>query len=257
MGDSHNHGFFGPNTGLLINSPSKYNFFTYIRCIKKKPDGQWEKPSLGAGTVIKFSLEELISLLDVLNKNKHKWTTFHTYKNTKTMISISWEDEKSTNLWLTIGTYSKMLTCEQSVVFKLLLNHILKEKIKYATSSDSEKVSEIYENAPSKSSEKYLADSMNSGDNHEQPLNSGANIEKNLIKTALIKTKKMKKKEMTYINGSIKGETQKALLINFNSNGRDVWIPKSTIHNDFSQNTESNQQFLIDDWVLKRNEIIS
>ena len=67
MADTHNHIFFGQNTGLIISSSSKFDPYLYFRCIKKKTDGKWEKPSLGEGKVIKFTLEELILILKVLN----------------------------------------------------------------------------------------------------------------------------------------------------------------------------------------------
>ena len=46
------------------------------------------------------------------------------------------------------------------------------------------------------------------------------------------------------IRGQIKRETEKALFISF-SNGREEWIPKSTITSDFTSNHSITQKFLI------------
>ena len=61
---------------------------------------------------------------------------------------------------------------------------------------------------------------------------------------------------MTHINGAIKGETEKALLITFDT-GKEIWIPKSTIHCQYSPKKQFNQSFLIDNWILKRNKILT
>ena len=49
---------------------------------------------------------------------------------------------------------------------------------------------------------------------------------------------------------------RKALLIQFNS-GDELWIPKSTIHGEYVPKKNKDQKFLIDDWILKKNKIIT
>ena len=56
------------------------------------------------------------------------------------------------------------------------------------------------------------------------------------------------------MQGTIISETKKALLIEFNP-GNEIWIPKSTIHSTYVQHKNLHQQFLIDTWILKKNEI--
>jgi len=58
------------------------------------------------------------------------------------------------------------------------------------------------------------------------------------------------------VAGSIKGETEKALLINF-TNGNDIWIPKSVIHSQFNKTLDLKQNFLIDSWLLIKNKILA
>ena len=129
MANSHSKSFFGQNTGLIIYSPSREEPFIYIRCIKRKPDGIWEKPTSGEGKVIKCTLDEMVMILQVLNCVILNWQSFHTYKDIKTSISFSWDEENPKVLWINIGKYSKMLNFAQSEILKLLISHILKEKI--------------------------------------------------------------------------------------------------------------------------------
>ena len=63
-------------------------------------------------------------------------------------------------------------------------------------------------------------------------------------------------KKKVNIDGSIQGETKKALLIQFTS-GDEIWIPKSTIHGKYIPKKNKDQKFLIDDWILKKNQILS
>ena len=79
-------------------------------------------------------------ILQVLNGKTLNWQTIHDYKDNKTSISYGWEDEKAQILWINIGNYSKMLNFAQSEIFRLLLLHILDEKIAYATSPVKEYV---------------------------------------------------------------------------------------------------------------------
>jgi len=58
------------------------------------------------------------------------------------------------------------------------------------------------------------------------------------------------------MHGVIKNESEKALLISFN-NGSEVWIPKSKIHSKFESTKDLVQVFLIEDWILKKNNIIN
>ncbi|MBY8981843.1 MAG: hypothetical protein KGD57_02780 [Candidatus Lokiarchaeota archaeon] len=135
MADSHKYSFFGQNIGLLISSSSKHNPFIYMQCIKRKSGGNWEKPSNGEGRVIKFSLEEIISILCVLNHKKEYWKSNHFYNDMETKIHINWEDKKYDKLWITVANYSKLLNYAQAEILKILLKHILEEKIQFSTSS--------------------------------------------------------------------------------------------------------------------------
>ena len=63
--DKHSQSFFGQAVGLTIQSSSKSDPFIFLKCIKKKPDNSWEKPSLGEGKAIKCSFLFHHSLIDL------------------------------------------------------------------------------------------------------------------------------------------------------------------------------------------------
>ena len=242
MVNSHSHSFFGQNTGLIIYSSSKEESFIFFRCIKRKPDGIWEKPTSGEGKVIKCTLDEMVMILQVLNRDLLNWQSFHTYNDIKTPISFGWEDEKAKVLWINIANYSKMLKFAQAEILKLLISHILKEKIKYSTSSN-----------------KHLNNIKNREKDTSQKIDfkKEFNIDNSLI-SPIINSKPDILKEVSNIDGIIKSETEKALLIDFDAGeGKEIWIPKSTIRCQYVPKKNLTQKFRIDNWILNRNKIIS
>ncbi|MGQ4874733.1 MAG: hypothetical protein ACP6IY_11755 [Promethearchaeia archaeon] len=236
MVDTHFQSFFGQNTGIIVMSPSKEEPFILIRFIKKKDINTWERPSAGEGKIIKISMEEIVMILEVLNKNLFNWTTYHSFKNNRTKISFSWENNGEERFWITIDNYSKMLTTPQAEILKMLLSHILKEKIKHATILRQKTDNQI------KNNKQFFKEFY---DNYQ-----------NIKNDSIYKSNVEKSKNIIRVEGLIKGETPKALLINFNSIG-EIWIPKSTIHSDYISGKNIVQEFLIDSWVLKKNKIIS
>ncbi|MHA1488868.1 MAG: hypothetical protein ACTSRI_04350 [Promethearchaeota archaeon] len=259
MSNAHNYSFFGQNTGLIIHSSSKLDPFLFIRSIKKKSNGSWEKPSVGEGKLIKCSLEEIVMILQVLNREMLNWTSYHSYKDNKTTISFSWEDEKAKTFWINIANYSKMLNFAQAEILKLLLNHLLKEKIKHATSLKRKNVDR--NNFFSKEA-KFIKNNGNYMKDFKENNNQNSNrefkndkFEKKKTSISNISKQDQMLKDMSTIKGFIKGETEKALLINFNS-GNEKWIPKSTIHCQYALKKKAPQKFLIDNWILKKNKMI-
>jgi len=235
MVDKHSQSFFGQSTGLTIRSSSKTEPFIFLKCIKKKSDGSWEKPSLGEGKTIKCNLDEIVMILDVLNRNRASWTSFHNFNDVKTQISFKWEDDAKQKLLIYIGKYSKMLKFAQIEIFRLLLKHILDEKIEFSTVLNF--------------------DTLNKRALLPKTVNQI--VEGNNSKTLPIVTETVERKEseVSQIKGVIEGETEKALLIQFNED-KEVWIPKSIIRSDYDTSVKvSIQNFLIDNWILKRNNI--
>jgi len=143
-------------------------------------------------------------ILEVLKEKRDTWSTFHTYKEEKTIIMFKWLEEKDKEgdkvLQIKIGNYVKRLIWGQIKILEKLLTHVLDEKIIFATSNSSTKPKDIEIN-----------------------------------KTSSINTELKEKKEyvsddaVSKVTGRVKGETDKALLIEFGS-GVESWIPKSKIH---------------------------
>jgi len=134
MTDKHSMSFFGQQSAIIINSV--YNSMdTFIRHIKKKSDGTWEKPSAGEGKSIKLNLKEIIGMSEVLRKEVRDWSTVHSFKENKTTINLSWEDETAQKLWVNIDDRVKLIRKEEAEILKLLFEHFIKEKIEFATVS--------------------------------------------------------------------------------------------------------------------------
>jgi len=235
MVDKHSQSFFGQSTGLTLLSSSRSDPYLYFKCIQKKQNGSWEKPSAGEGKTIKCNLDEIIMILQVLKKNEKAWSSFHNFNDSKTQISFKWDEKNDKRLMIRIGKYSKVLNYSQIELLRLLLKHILKEKIEYATTSNFT------------GNKKVPKENLKSVHNNQviTPKSKGITIGNSEVNEGKI----------SQIEGSIKNSTDKALLINFN-NDTEIWIPKSTIKSNYIIEDDSSQIFLIDEWILKKNNLI-
>ena len=156
------------------------------------------------------------------------------FNKIKTQISFKWEEGNNKRLWINIGSYSKMLNLAQIEIFRLLLKHMIKEKIKYATGS------------PITLSTAKLPNSNIPG---ISPCESSAIQTNNLQKRVKINSK-------CPISGAIRKETDYALLIKF-SDGKEIWTPKSIIESDYNSDKNILQNFLIDTWFLKKKNLLT
>ncbi len=252
MTDNHSKSFFGQATGIIINSPSKTDPFIFLRCIKKKPNGVWEKPSLGEGKTIKVSLEEIVMILRVLNGKTTSWSGYHKYKETNTQISVNWEGNGKDKLWIRIGDYAKMFGFSQVEILRLLLNHILEEKIEFATGS---KKSQANINNNNNRSANIKPEELVIREEIVAP-SGGDNVDMLFIEESIKNSSSNSNNgnEKRKVSGSIKTETAKALLIMLPS-GREQWFPKTTISSQYNPEKEIEQIFLIDKWILEKNGI--
>lgn len=232
MVDSHIQSFFGQSTGVIVKSHSKSKPTIFFQCLKKKSNGIWEKPSLNEGKIIKFSLEEVVMILQVLNRKLVNWINYHSYQNRKTQISFSWEDKNADVLWINIGDYSKMLNFSQTEILRLLLTHLLNEKIVYSSNT-------IIKN-------KNI---------HKEEKRENSDID-NCLETIEDQTPIKNTPLLTQIEGLIKSESTKAILIEFSSD-KKIWIPKSTIHSEYNPRKNSIHIFLVENWILRKNNLIS
>jgi len=230
---------------MIVSSSSSSDPFIFIHCIKKKPDGIWEKPSINEGKVIKISLEEIVMILRVLNRQTLNWQSHHIYKDKKTSLSFSWEDEDTNILWINIGIYSKMLNLAQAEILRLLLIHLLKEKIFYSTipkrTSNGNKTIKL------KQEELYNRNNIEEI-NEESDRNKHSLFPDIALRGDILK-------DLSNVDGIILGETEKAILIEFDN--KEVWVPKSTINNHYLPRKNLSQKFLINNWFLKKNNLTS
>ncbi len=154
--DRHDVSFFGQKTALIVSSPSKSDPFVYVRFLRKKPDGSWEKPSQKEGLVIKLNILEIISIRDITTRKRLSWKTFHTFKQNKTPISVEWDNyetmarnqpEAETDyIWFNAGNYSRPIRYPETELLRELFRHIVKEKIEFATTSREGDSSQFEEN---------------------------------------------------------------------------------------------------------------
>jgi len=227
MADSHSKSFFGQNIGLIVRSSSKFDPYISIQCVKKKPNGIWEKLSSNEGKTIRCSLEEIAIILQVLNRRKFNWQGNHRHNATITKLSICWEDENAEFLWINIGDYSKMLNSGQIDILALLLTHLLNEKIIHATSyKPSQKPNVVA------AFEEDIVEELRN-------ISQQGSLEETISNS------------MTEINGKITGETNKAILLEI-SEGQKSWIPKSCIHSQYDPKPMLLQSFLVENWILKK-----
>jgi hypothetical protein len=211
MTDIHLKRFQGQNVDLVVESKSKYDNFIYFH-FKNKSFKESKK------LVIKYSLEDIAMILCILQKELFIWKSCYV-ENVE--VTFVWEDNDPQKLWIHAANYSKTLNIGQIEVLKLLIKHLLKEKVKFAT---SKKI-------------------LNTDDHVESPPDGNKYLD------SMIET-------INKIEGKVINQTDKAVLINFKDE-TEVWIPKSTIHSCFSTTSSSIQSFMIENWVLKKNNLES
>lgn len=131
--EKHNVSFFGQKVGMLLNSSSMTDKSIFIRMIKAKADGVWEKPTKDEGKVIALSLIEICSLNEVLEHLEQEWKTTHKRKSgVTTNISFKWAKDNQ-SLWINIGDYGKNLKAGELRFFSKLMAHLETEKVEFAT----------------------------------------------------------------------------------------------------------------------------
>ncbi|MFW9971050.1 MAG: hypothetical protein ACFFDF_12725 [Candidatus Odinarchaeota archaeon] len=222
-----------------MSSPSKQVPYIFLSCIGRKDNGSWEKPSEGEGKTVRLSIEEIICILEVLNRRSANWTGYHVFKERKTEIYVGWEDESRQVLLVKIGSYKKKLRFPNLNFLTLLLEHILNEKIEYATSGTFE----------TKSLEKEEVDEEGEYGVFSEHITARDGL--NIVET----TEFSVSRDPVEIEAKIKVESPKALLITLNS-GDEFWIPKSIIHSDYDlREKDKLQKFIVDKWIIEKNKI--
>jgi len=238
MTDYHTKTFYGQKSSIILTSPSKSVSYIFLSIINRKEDGTWERTSEGEGKTVKITIEEIICILEVLNKNSANWRGFHVFKERKTEIYVGWEKESRQVIQIKIGDYVKKLRFPNLNFLTLMLEHILSEKIEFATSGTTEKKSkdgEVREEGEySVFSEQIIA-------------RDGLQV----VET----TEFGVSKETIEIKAKVKVESPKALLIILESD-MEFWIPKSTIHSKYDvENKKKFQTLIVDKWIIEKQRL--
>ncbi|MFX1568896.1 MAG: hypothetical protein ACFFCV_11090 [Promethearchaeota archaeon] len=240
MADFHTKTFYGQKTSVRVTSPSKQVPYIFLTCTKRKNDGSWEKSSEGEGKTVRLSIEEIICIIEVLNRRSANWRGYHIFKDRKTEIYVGWEDDSRQFLRVKIGEYNKRLRFPNLNFLTLMLDHILSEKIEFATSGTFEAKSIEKEETDEESEYGVFSEHITARD--------GLHI----VET----TEFSVSRDTVEIEAKIKVESPKALLINLES-GEEFWIPKSTVHSEYDvKEKEKFQKFFVDKWIIEKNKIL-
>jgi len=240
MADFHIKTFYGQKTSLRVTSPSKQVPYIFLSCLNRRDDGSWERPSEGEGKTVRLSIEEIICILEVLNRRSANWRGYHVFKERKTEIYVGWEDQSRQVLRIKIGEYGKKLRFPNLNFLTLMLDHILKEKIEHATSGTFE----------AKSTEKEEVDEKGEYGVFTEHITARDGL--HIVET----TEFSVSRDTTEIEAKIKVESPKALLITLES-GEEFWIPKSTIHSEYDvKQKDKLQKFIADKWIIEKHKIL-
>lgn len=216
--DRHQKAFFGKKTALIIKSPSRSDPHIFITTIKAKDNGDWEKPSRKEGKTISLNLGEIAMLKVILYRKREEWSTFHSYKNHKTLIKINWDKQ---HLWFTIAKYHKILKGPEIEILKAFIDHLFKEKIEFATDFNFE----------------------------DQPKEEDS-------KKKINNNSKMQTENSAFIvNGIYKGQENSSYYIHVLQRGTFL-IPQTSIFSEIILDSERLQEIRIDRDYALRNNII-
>jgi len=248
MGDKHLQNFFGKNTSMFVRSTSKADPYIFLQFIMKKRNGIWEKPSIGQGMLLKCNLDEIIMIKEVLKGKFKSWSTKLTFKGKDVGIALKWDDNSNLKLWINAGKYSKMLDYSQVQLFIALLNHLLREKVKFSTITSS------LERTDSQIGQIRKIEKPQENSHNKRIPSKNQTTETKYIKNTKVTVKKTFKKDVKQITGTIKFQTKKAILLELSS-GEEKWVPKSVIQSLFKSWGKNEQTFYLDSWFFE-NELV-
>ncbi len=285
--DSHQLTFFGQKIGFIIISNSKTDPNLIIKCLKKKADGTWEKPSNKEGKVVKLNIREIIHIQGVLKNQIPNFNSFHTFNEIKTPIKVEWDQLDKNLLWLNFGDYRRAINYPETELFKLFLDHVIQEKIEFATSGkignteqegvDGPAIEAISDDSSVEAPVRPQNKGNNSNSNQAmvktpivqsvqptiknvstqgspqtqniKPQSVVQNYNENVSQQETIVSEKMDNTSVMQVEAIIERASAKAVLLKFQDNNK-VWVPKSKIQSQYDENNKSFQTFLIPSWIM-------
>lgn len=248
MVDKHTQNFFGQKTAIIVDSNRKDEPCIFIRCLKKKKDGEWQ--NFSESKVTKFSLLEIIAINDVLSGKRKTWNTFHVFNEVKTPISFAWDEHDFDLLWINIDEYSRPLNYPETELFRRLMEHLVEEKVANATikgeipeKSEPEVVEKI---KPVEAKPKVISDNLKPKTGESKtPVKE---ITRTDAKNANTNGNASETRSMV---GKIKINREKAILVQMENN-EEIWLPKSTILSSIDEKSEDMQNFTVKAFVFNK-----
>lgn len=241
--DRHNLAIFGKKVGIIIDSDSMKNPHIFIRALKCKDSGVWEKSSLREGISVNLKLSEIIAFSEVLNGTIKEFKTMHKYKESTTAISIVRDSVDSNLIKIRIGAYDKPIVFPDTILLSKFISHLIDEKIANATvSTEKEKI----ENESVEDFEDIAAESKKSIDIIKEKTTEPVKD--------LVKKQTSEKEETMNIKMAIKNVRPKAILI-VKEDKTEKWIPRSAIISNFDEKLTTPQDFTVKVWAFNDKPI--
>jgi hypothetical protein len=263
--------FFGQKTGIILDSAESSNPCIYLRFLKKKENGTWEKSSAKEGKNLKFNLLELFSIRDIFYSPNSKWTTVHKYSNEATPITV--ENQEGNVVIITSG-YNKQFKYPETILIQKLLDHIIEEKITNATgvvdgknlrnSMETEKnLSEVEclpekdlyppKNYPSTKTSETINNEIPENPFDEQSEVKSSNISRHPIDESKENQKQEYNQEGEYYHlpGTVISRSKKAISFRINDDTQ-LWIPLSVIKDSDKISISSKEGLWIKEWFVKK-----
>jgi len=141
-----------------------------------------------------------------------------------------------------------MLDYSQVQLFIALLNHLLREKVKFSTITSS------LERTDSQIGQIRKIEKPQENSHNKRIPSKNQTTETKYIKNTKVTVKKTFKKDVKQITGTIKFQTKKAILLELSS-GEEKWVPKSVIQSLFKSWGKNEQTFYLDSWFFE-NELV-
>jgi hypothetical protein len=139
--ERHSWSFFGQKVGVIVDSKTLTEPFIAFKLLKKKESGQWEKPSLREGKIIKCNLLEVIAIRQVLHTSSETaWQTMHKHHEETTSITLRRQGDQ---VIFQVAGYTKYFKGSELILLTDLLDHIYQEKIISATGMVTKKESSL------------------------------------------------------------------------------------------------------------------
>ena len=265
----HRYSFFGQKVGLLLDSAEWTDASLYLRFLKKKPDGYWEKPSKKEGKNIKLNLLEMIEIIELLTDKQttsKKWSTVHRFGQEQTPITF---ERRNDALTISVPGYQKYLKFPETKLLTDLLQHIYEEKIIHATKSELAKSTSNSQTEESSISHRIPSHTSHTTNTKTKESSPPTNFYDQKSKTSQLEPNSAniqdhnkwiatleQKNDCYLVPGEIQTRSEKAIAFQI-AGHKSTWVPLSCISQAIDQ--ENLKGLWIKQWFInkKAEEILT